>query len=47
MTTTVLNTNIGKFEKKMSVADISDLVKKTDYNPKISEIEAKYSTTTK
>ena len=43
MTTTVLNTKIKEVENKMPV--LSDLVKKTDYGAKISEIEGKYFTT--
>ena len=41
--TTVLNTKIGKIEDKTS--DMSGLVKKPDYNAKISDIESKYFTT--
>ena len=43
MTTTVLNTKIKEVENKMPV--LSDLVKKTDYGAKKSEIEGKYFTT--
>ena len=43
MTTTVLNTKIKEVENKMPA--LSDLVKKTDYGAKISEIEGKYFTT--
>ena len=37
MATTVLNTKIVKVEK----ADVSELVKKTDYDAKIKDIEGK------
>ena len=40
MTTTALNTKTGEVENK--IPHINDLVKKTDYNSKISDIEAKY-----
>ena len=43
MNTTVLNAKIAEVENK--IPDFSDLVKKTDSNGKISEIEAKYFTT--
>ena len=39
MTTAVLNT---KVEAKKKISNVSDLVKKTDYDTKISEIEEKY-----
>ena len=42
MTTTVLNTKNGEVENK--IPDASDLVKKTDYNAKTSDTEAKYFT---
>ena len=42
MTTAVLNTKIEKVEDK--IQNISGLVKKTDYNAKISDIEKKYFT---
>ena len=43
VTTTVLNTKIGKFKNKIPV--ISDLVQKTDYVAKILQIRGKYLTT--
>ena len=43
MTTNVLNTKIEKVENK--IPDVRGLVKKTDYNAKISDIEKKYFTT--
>ena len=43
MTTTVLDTNIGEVEIK--IPDVSGLVKKTNYNARISDIEKKYLTT--
>ena len=43
VTTTVLNTEIGEVESK--IPDVSGLVKKTDYDAKISDIEKKYFTT--
>ena len=43
VTTTVFNTKIGEVENKIPHA--SSLVKKIDYNTKISDIEAKYFTT--
>ena len=43
MTTTILSTKISKVKNKISV--VSDLVKKTDYDAKIFEIEEKYITT--
>ena len=43
MTTTVVNTKIGKVEKK--IPNFSDLIKKADYNAKISDIEENYFTT--
>ena len=43
MTTTVLDTNIGEVEIK--IPDVSGLVKKTDYDARISDIEKKYLTT--
>ena len=43
MTTAVLNTKIGEVENK--IPTVSDLVKKTDYNAEISDIETKYFTT--
>ena len=42
MTAIVLNRKISEVKKKIVV---SDLVKKTDYNAKISEIEGKYMPT--
>ena len=42
VTTSVLNKRIGEVESK--IPDISGLVKKTDYNAKISDIETKYFT---
>ena len=41
--TAVLNTKIGKAENK--IPDVSGLVKKTDFNTKVSDIEGKYFTT--
>ena len=43
LVTTVVNTKIGEVENKISNA--SGLVKKTDYDAKISEIKGKYFTT--
>ena len=43
MTITVLTTKNKEVKNKMTVS--SDLVKKTDYGAKISEIEGKYFTT--
>ena len=43
MTTTVFDTNIGEVEIK--IPDVSGLVKKTNYNARISDIEKKYLTT--
>ena len=43
LTTTVLHTKIAKIKNKMPVA--SDLVKKTDYDTKVLEIQRKYITT--
>ena len=43
MTTTVLNTKIKVVDSK--IPDHSGLVRKTDYDAKISEIEGKYFTT--
>ena len=43
MTTTVLDTNIGEVEIK--IPDVSGLVKKTNYDARISDIEKKYLTT--
>ena len=43
MTATVLNTKIGEVENK--ITDVSGLVKKTDYNSKIAEVEVKCFTT--
>ena len=43
MTTTILNTNNREVENEIS--DVTGLVKKTDYNAKISDIEGKYFTT--
>ena len=42
VTTTVFNTNISNVKNKIPV--LSDLVKKTDYHPKILEIGGKYIT---
>ena len=39
MTTAVLNTKIGEVENK--IPDVSGLVRKTDYNAKIKDIETK------
>ena len=43
MTTTTCNTKISEVKKKILI--VSDLVKKTDYVAKISEIDEKYVTT--
>ena len=43
MTTTVLNTKIGEVDSK--IPGVSNLVRKTDYNTKTSDIKAKYFTT--
>ena len=43
MTTTTCNTKISEVKKKILI--VSDLVKKTDYIAKISEIDEKYITT--
>ena len=43
MTTTVLNTKTGDVENK--IPDVSDSVKKIDYDSKIKDIEEKYFTT--
>ena len=43
MTATILNTKIKVVDSK--ILDLSGLVKKTDYDAKISEIEGKYFTT--
>ena len=43
MTTTILNTNNREVENEIS--NVTGLVKKTDYNAKISDIEGKYFTT--
>ena len=43
MTTAVLNTEIKKVDDK--IPDLCGLVKKTQYDSKISEIEGKYLTT--
>ena len=43
LVTTLLNTKIGDVEKKL--LDVSGLVKKTDHTIKISNIAAKYFTT--
>ena len=40
MATTVLNTKIVKVEK----AEVSELVKKTDYDAKIKDVKGKYFT---
>ena len=40
MITAILNTKIGEIENK--IPDITDLVKKTDYDAKISKAEGKY-----
>ena len=42
MTATVLNTKTGEVENK--IPDVSGLVKKKDYDAKISDIEKKYFT---
>ena len=43
MTTTVLNTKIGEVDSK--IPGVINLVRKTDYNTKTSDIKAKYFTT--
>ena len=43
MATTVLNTKIGEVENK--ILNVTDLVKKTYYNAKITEIKGKSFTT--
>ena len=43
MTATILNTKIKVVDTK--ILDLSGLVRKTDYDAKISEIEGKYFTT--
>ena len=43
MTTTVLSTKIGEVENK--IPEVSCLVKQANYNNEISDIEAKYFTT--
>ena len=43
MTATVLNTKIAELENK--TADVSGLVKETDFNAELSDIKAKYFTT--
>ena len=43
MTTTTCNMKISEVKKKILI--VSDLVKKTDYIAKISEIDEKYITT--
>ena len=43
VTTTALNIKIGEVKNK--IPTVSDLVKKTDYNAEISDIETKYFTT--
>ena len=43
MTATILNTKIKVVDSK--IPDLSGLVRKTDYDAKISEIEGKYFTT--
>ena len=43
MTTTILNIRISEFEKL--IPKVSGLLKKTDYDAKISDIERKYFTT--
>ena len=40
MTTTILNTRIGEIENK--IPDVNVLVKKVNYNAKISGMEKKY-----
>ena len=40
MTTTVLNTKISEVENE--IPNVSGLVRKTDYNSKIKDIEGKY-----
>ena len=42
MTTTVLNRKINKVENK--IPSVGNLVKKTDYDAKIKDIEEKYLT---
>ena len=43
MTATVLNTKIGEVENK--IPDVSGLVRKTDYDAKIKDIEGTYFST--
>ena len=43
MTATILNTKIKVVDSK--ILDLSGLVRKTDYDAKISEIDGKYFTT--
>ena len=43
MTTNVLNTKISEVENKFP--SVSGLVKKTDYDAKVKDIEGKYFTT--
>ena len=43
MTATVLNTKIGEVENK--IPDVSGLVRKTDYDAKIKDIERTYFST--
>ena len=43
MTATILNTKIKVVDSK--IPDLSGLVRKTDYDAKISEIDGKYFTT--
>ena len=43
VTATVLNTKIGEVENK--IPDVSGLVKKTDYDAKIKDIEGTYFST--
>ena len=43
MTTTILNTKISEVENKIPI--VNGLVKKTDYDAKIKNIEGKYLTT--
>ena len=45
MTTTILDTKTEIGEVKNKIPDVSDLVKKVDYNAKISEIEKIYINT--
>ena len=40
VTTTVLNTKISEYENK--IPSVSSLVKKTDYDAEIKDIEGKY-----